>query len=126
MWTIHRVESVDGNLTVYARNPDGGEFPRWAAGEALAMAAASLPCRARGRGTVRPLTAGEAARERSETTGCETTLNTLCASAGRQAVDAVAAELRRCSRTVAYTAIDFPGAGWRGNSVAHVHIPVGD
>lgn len=126
MWTIHRVESTDGNLTVYARNPDGGEFPRWAAGEALAKAAATLPCLARGHGTVRPLTPGETARERSETAACEATLSAVCASAGRRAVDAVSAGIRRCSKTVAYAAIDYPGAGWRGDSAAYVHIPVGE
>lgn len=126
MWTIHRVESIDGDLTVYARNPDGGEFPRWAAGEALARAAEALPCRARGRGTVRPLTAGEAARERDEAAACEATLGAVCASAaGRRALDAAAGEIRRCSETVAYAAIDYPGAGWRGDSAAYVHIPVG-
>ncbi len=125
MWTIHRGESADGDLTVYARCRDGGKFPRWATGEALAKAAAVLPCGARGRGTVRPLTAGETARERREAAACEATLNTVCASADRRAVDAMAAEMRRCNDTVAYAAIDFPGAGWRGDSAAYVHIPVG-
>lgn len=47
MWTIHRVESTSGDLTVYARCPDGGKFPRWATGEVLAKSAAILPCGAR-------------------------------------------------------------------------------
>lgn len=125
MWIIHRVESIGGDLTVYARNPDGDEFPRWATGEALAGAAASLPCRTRGRGVVRPLTDRETARERREADACEATLNTVCASTDRRAVNAVAAAMRRCNKTVAYAAIDYRGAGWRGDSAAYVHIPVG-
>lgn len=125
MWTIHRVESAGGDLTAYARNPDGGEFPRWAAGEVLAKVAASLPCGTEAHGTVRPLTAGENERERSEIAACEATLSAVCASVGRRAVDAMTDEIRLCSRTVAYAAVDFPGAGWRGDSAAYVHIPVG-
>jgi len=125
MWTIHRVESAGGDLTVYARCPNGEEFPRWATGEALAKSAAILPCGGGVRGIVRPLTAAEAERERRETAGCEVTLNTVCASADRRAVDALAAEMRECNSTIAYAAIDFPGAGWRGDSAAYVHIPVG-
>lgn len=125
MWTIHRVESTDGDLTVYARCPEGGGFPRWAVGEALAKSAAILPCGARGHGTVRPLTDGETARELREAAKCEATLKTVCASADRRAVDAMAAEIQRCSKTAAYAAIDYPGVGWRGDSAAYVHIPVG-
>lgn len=109
---------------MYARNPGGGEFPRWATGEALALARASLPC-GPGRGTVRRLTAREAERESAEASTCEATLETACASADRRAVAAIAAELRRCRDGIAYAAIDYPGAGWRGDSASHVHIPIG-
>lgn len=109
---------------MYARCGDGEKFPRWATGEALAKAAAVLPCGARGRGTVRPLTAAETAREHEQAARCEATLNTVCASADRRIVDALTAEIRRCHETVAYAAIDFPGAGWREDSAAYVHIPL--
>jgi len=126
MWTIHRVESTNGDLTVYARCPDGGEFPRWAVGEVLAKSAEILPCGThRMRGTVRSLTTAETKRERREAAGCEATLDTVCVSADRRAIDALAAEIRQCNETVTYAAIDFPGGGWRGDSAAYVHIPVG-
>lgn len=119
MWTIHRVESANRNLTVYARNPDGGEFPHWATGKALAMSAEALPCSTKGHGTVRTLTADEMSRELRETTECKVALNTVC-------VGAELAEMQLCNETVAYAAIDFPGAGWRGDSAAYVHIPIGE
>lgn len=125
MWAIHRVESTGGNLTVYARNPDGGKFPHWATGEALAKVAASLPCTVKVRGTVRSLTADEMSREHEEVAACDVTLNAMCGAADRGAVEAMIAEMRRCMNSVAYTAIDFPSAGWCGDSAAYVHIPMG-
>ncbi len=127
MWTIHRVESVDGDLTVYARSlAGGGKFPRWATGEALAKVATVVPCGTSRRGTVRSLTDDETARERREIIGCEATLDTICRTANRRAVDAMTAEMRLCNETIIYAAIDFPGAGWRGDSTAYVYIPVGE
>jgi len=124
MWTIHRVESSGGDLIVYARCLDNKEFPQWATGEALAKAAVMVPCSTRGRGTVRALTEEEEARECREVAKCQATLNTVCASVDRR-VDAVAAEMQLCNKSIAYAAIDFPGAGWCGDSAACVYIPVG-
>ena len=125
MWTIHRVESVGGNLIVYACNPDGGEFPHWAIEKALIRSAESLPCTLRAHGTVRALTANEMKRELREAAECEVALNTVCVGAGL-AVDNPPVKMRLYDETVAYAAIDFPGAGWRGDSAAYVHIPIGE
>jgi len=130
MWTIHRVESRGGDLTIYAHDPEGTRVPPGAvltAARKVLAAGLGVPGKMRpDEVSPRRLTAAERHREEREADRREETLSALANEAGGRRGDyATAGRAMQAHREAAvFTAIDFPGCGWGADSAIEIHLPL--
>jgi len=128
MWIVHKIENRGGNLTAFARSSDGGEFPAWATGELLAAIARQLPAVTRRvRGTVRQLHDHERESELAQLSN-SAGICQRCAEGAtvgqRLTFSRVRGAIQELATDVSFSAIEFPGIGWQGDSSVDVHLVI--
>lgn len=127
MWAIHRIQSRNGDLAVFARDADGAPLPSGAAESVPRLVSERVGGAGAGAAVQRPLTGPELAREMEEMTASERLAEDI---AGRQPPDRrlqyslVLAAMRTSRDAVRFAAFDMPGAGWAVDSVVDQHIPM--